>query len=303
MPLKQHLPISQLISSSLHHGSTGGSFIGNLLNYALMGVLAMQVYFYTLTFQGDRLALKSLDIIQTCFSTHYFWHGLVDGWGDSSPAVASWSLGTLTPLAGSSTSPSLLLEDIKCLQTTFDVVAFIVQTFFAWRIWVLKTSRWPSIQNFLVIIILVSDVALIEGELLQKSAFTGWLSISIVCDVLITVTLVVQLRAKRNRDFKYVNHVLHRAARMAIETGGLTCLIAIAELALFASWRNVHFFALIIISGKVYSNSLLASLNSRAPTFRKDFPPEDVEVWLPHSIIKTTIPAAEAETYSTASRS
>ncbi|KAF5368265.1 hypothetical protein D9615_010364 [Tricholomella constricta] len=117
-------------------------FIGNLLNYALMGVLAMQVYFYTLTFQEDRLAIKSLvylvfvlDIIQTCFSTHYFWQSLVDGWGDTSPAIAAWSLGTLTPLAGS--------------------IAFIVQSFFAWRIWVLRGSRWPLIQTILVIVILV----------------------------------------------------------------------------------------------------------------------------------------------------
>ncbi|KAF5368273.1 hypothetical protein D9615_010375 [Tricholomella constricta] len=33
--------------------------------------------------------------------------GLVDGWGDTSPTVAAWSLGTLTPLAGSGNSPVL----------------------------------------------------------------------------------------------------------------------------------------------------------------------------------------------------
>ncbi|KAF5371381.1 hypothetical protein D9615_009653 [Tricholomella constricta] len=165
-------------------------------------------------------------------------------------------------------------------------VAFIVQSFFVRRIWVLKGGRWPLTP--LVIAILTLDISLVDGQVLQRSAFIGWLSLSIICDVLITVTLVVQLRSKQSSDFKFVNHVLHRAARMAIETGGLTSLVAIAELVLYMTSRS-YFFAL----GKVYSNSLLASLNSRAPIFRKD-DPADEEVWSVHFNTKSTVPVAGA---------
>ncbi|KAF5368259.1 hypothetical protein D9615_010362 [Tricholomella constricta] len=287
-------PISHLLSSSLVMPDFNGPIlIGNLLNYALMGVLAVQVYFYTLTFRGDKLAIKLLvylvlflDIIQTCFSTHYIWYIAVDDGEYFNRFHGTWSLRTHTPLAG--------------------IIAFIAQSFFAWRIWVLKGDS--RLMTPLVIAILLAALAscvlsicfgitlnelLIDGPVPKRNTFSGWHYLGIFCDVLITVTLVVQLWAKRSSDFKFVNHVLHRATRMAVETGGLTCAIATVELVLYLRDWNPYFFSLVIFSGKVYSNSMLASLNSRAPTFQKDYP-ADVEVW-PPSTTKTTVLVAGAE--------
>jgi len=119
----------------------------------------------------------------------------------------------------------------------------------------------------------------VDAAVYYETSFMVWLPSNIACDLLITGTLVTLLRSKSNEGFKFVNQVVHRAMRMALETGALTCGVAIAELVLYLnSWRTSYWCLLMIISGKVYSNSLLASLNSRAATFRGD-EPADVIVW------------------------
>ncbi|KAF8074492.1 hypothetical protein FPV67DRAFT_583382 [Lyophyllum atratum] len=258
----------------------GPLLLGNLLNHALSGVLGVQVYFYTLTFQKDRVALKSLvyfvlilDLIQTCFSTHAVWNVIIVDWGHITVGSESpiWSIGTASPLAGS--------------------VAFIVQTFFAWRIWTLGVRHRAFRFTAVVIVFMALASCILSffyGITIEKSIFnralqtgslSGWLVVCIACDILITVTLVIQLRSKRSNQFRSTNHVLHRAIRMTIETGGLTSLVAIATLALYISTPfTVYYFMLIIISGKMYSNSFLASLNSRAAIFRRSDPSEEV-VW------------------------
>jgi len=121
----------------------GPYLIGNLLNYGLMGVLVVQVYFFTISFPKDRAALKVLvylvlfvEVVQTCLSTYYAWDILVVGWGNV-PHIAkpNWSVRTHPPLAGS--------------------VSFLVQSFFAWRIWVLGTRRW-------VYLMIVSAIVLVD---------------------------------------------------------------------------------------------------------------------------------------------
>ncbi|KAG5634820.1 hypothetical protein H0H81_000613 [Sphagnurus paluster] len=54
---------------------------------------------------------------------------------------------------------------------------------------------------------------------------------------------------------------------MSIETGLITCLLAIVELVLYFQAPPWSFLPGVII-GKVYSNSLLATLNSRSPLFK-----------------------------------
>lgn len=237
-----------------------------------MGILLVQIYFYSLTFQKDKPALKALvylvlfvDILQTCFSTHAAWSIIVLDWGRITigSEIPVWTIGTASPLAGS--------------------VAFIVQSFFTWRVWVLGehrrmyrlaagvislTALASCIMSFTYGITLERNIF---NRQLQTTSLTGWLATCIVCDIFITVTLVTQLRSVTSSEFRSTNHVVHRAIRMAVETGGITSLVAIAELVLYvASIGNIYFFMFIIISGKVYSNSLMASLNSRAPIFSKN---------------------------------
>ncbi|GLB43120.1 hypothetical protein LshimejAT787_1300210 [Lyophyllum shimeji] len=257
------------------------TLIGNLLNYGLMGVLVVQAYFYTLSFPKDRTSLKLLvyfvlflELVQTVLSTYYAWDILVAGWGDV-PHIAkpNWSVRTQPPMAGS--------------------VSFIVQLFFAWRIWALGAHRWmflPIIGTILLastasyitsfcFAIKPADKYPVDAAVYYEKSFIIWLPSNIICDVLITGTLVALLRSTRAEGSTFVRHVVHRAMRMALETGALTCGIAIAELVLYLhDWRTSYWCMLMVISGKIYSNSLLASLNSRADTFKQG-EPVDVVAW------------------------
>lgn len=263
---------------------TGPMLLGHLLNYALMGVLAVQVYIYALSFPRDFWPIKTIvylvlitDIIQTCFASHYAWYVLAAGWGD--PRVLNftpWSLSTIPPLAG--------------------FIALIVQQFLCWRIWTLARKR----RLFIPLVGLISITSVgsccvafytggLSGSLrnvaeadLLDAPVVGWLSTSMTCDILITITLVIQLSARKNKGFGSLDDVVHRAIRMAIETGAITSISVIVELILYlqsnlTSW----YFLLGMIVGKLYSNSLMANLNSRSPLFKDKKTDEEfgVHVW------------------------
>ncbi|KAF8055000.1 hypothetical protein FPV67DRAFT_1750531 [Lyophyllum atratum] len=260
----------------------------------LMGVLAVQVYFYSIAFPSDRLVTKTivyvvfaLDVVQTCFSTVYVWHILIIGWGDMEHVHDTpWSISTLSPAAG--------------------IVALLVQFFFAWRVWVLGAESWTSIPLVSGIIVFAFascvaaftyGIALVKAPLASHGLLLGWLTTSIVCDLLITITLVLQLWIKRRKGFRFTNIVVHRALRIAVETGAVTCGVAIIELVLCLTPKSPYVHLLILVSGKIYSNSLLVSLNSRAPFFRKNCP-ADEEVWEienPSIAFRRTITATSTE--------
>ncbi|KAJ3899840.1 hypothetical protein F5879DRAFT_975283 [Lentinula edodes] len=250
---------------------TGAMLLGHLLNWCLFGVLSIQVYIYCISFPQDRLPVKFLvyivfifDILQTAFTTHYAWYVLAAGWGNPDTLIYTpWSLATIPPFTG--------------------IISSMGQCFFAWRIWILSMGD----TNFLVVIFaivlssagslaaaLYCGVASVRNHKLNTAQsldkeVIAWLSLSAACDLIITAVLVLQLVAKRKESFTSVNHVLHRAIRMTIETGAATTMLVFVELALYlnagtASWYFIFGLAI----GKVYSNALLANLNSRSKEFQ-----------------------------------
>lgn len=56
---------------------------------------------------------------------------------------------------------------------------------------------------------------------------------------------------------------------MTVETGSLTAFCAVMELFLFLKWKenNLHMIPALALS-KLYSNTLIATLNSRNPQYR-----------------------------------
>lgn len=87
---------------------------------------------------------------------------------------------------------------------------------------------------------------------------------------MITTTIVTQLLRRRSGNiFSYkTNQIVHRAIRMTIETGAV--LIATWAKGGNSAVSGVEFLLGFPVS-KLYSNSLLASLNARAPIFQMGF--------------------------------
>ncbi|KAF5327122.1 hypothetical protein D9619_004724 [Psilocybe cf. subviscida] len=240
--------------------------LGHVFNWALLGALAMQVYIYATAFcRSDRLFMQAtvysifvLDILQTVFGTRYAWWVLVDGWGNP------WRL-RFTP------------RTLGLVPVLTGLISLIVQCFYAWRIRTLGVSRmwWPVIAFILLTSVgsciaawyagIISDINLDIAERQNlEPPVTVWLALSCACDVVITFTLVYQLSRRKNQGSGRYNSVIHRAIRMSVESNGVTTLVTIAHLITFSlrdssSWY--YFFGMLI--GKLYSNSLVATLNSR----------------------------------------
>ncbi|KAJ7737233.1 hypothetical protein DFH07DRAFT_944270 [Mycena maculata] len=263
---------------------------------ALLGCVAIQVYFYVLAFPRDKIVVKALgifiglgcklalkilpvysvfflDLLQTGFATHYAWYVLAGGWGDPLALLSTpWTLATVAPLTA--------------------LVAFLVQLFYSWRIWVIGNGQ----KRFIPILAIIGLTAMASciagwyagivlpsggsGPLAQISlkrsiktfaldpVVTTWLAGATACDIIITVTLVVQLAVRQNQALAATKRIAHRAIRVAIETGAVTSVAVTIELALILNATTTSwYFMLGLLITKIYSNSLLASLNSRSTIF------------------------------------
>ncbi|KAF7430247.1 hypothetical protein PC9H_005949 [Pleurotus ostreatus] len=90
-----------------------------------------------------------------------------------------------------------------------------------------------------------------------------WLLASAIADALITSTLVYSLY-KRKTGFKDTDNVIERVIRFTIQTGMITALFAILDVVFFlVSPHTTLNFIWDLALGKLYSNVLMSTLNSR----------------------------------------
>ncbi|KAF8313114.1 hypothetical protein DL93DRAFT_2059482, partial [Clavulina sp. PMI_390] len=244
----------------------GPLLLGYCINWGLFGVLCMQMYMYFLGFPGDLTGVKilvyTLFAVDTLQTVHNGWHFLVSGWGDPSALIApGWSWISVPLFTG--------------------VVSCTVQIFFAWRIKKISGSNWVAAP--IVVVALVQGIcAAISGIWFQiiddvtKISFldptaTVWLAGSAACDVAIAITMVILVSGLRrsNTGFTGTDQLIRRLIRMTVETGALTAFAATMELILFLRWKdnNLHMIPALALS-KLYTNTLIATLNSRNPQYR-----------------------------------
>ncbi|KAH9030971.1 hypothetical protein EDB84DRAFT_184460 [Lactarius hengduanensis] len=153
--------------------------------------------------------------------------------------------------------------------TTF--IAFMVQMYFCYRIWTLTRNVW------LCSIITVTSIGAAIGAAwggivsivdakyaVSKPAIYLWSTSSTVADILIATAMTLLLRRTRAIEGLYSRFVLVRVVRVTIETNMLTASVAIASVVLYAAFPNQIYYTFTVgIIGKLYSNSLLVSLNNR----------------------------------------
>ncbi|KAJ7706478.1 hypothetical protein B0H17DRAFT_1326118 [Mycena rosella] len=243
---------------------------GTQANWALLGTLAAQVYKFHIRFPKERAAIKALvyslfllEVVQTGITSHFAYSILVTGWGNPNIfAKLPWS-GLATPIFTGITSAS-------------------VQIFFAWRIYFLNGEKmvYRGISIAIVLLALMQSFAAIitdarfgvtiEVAELQRlmSGVKTWLIGSAICDVLISVTMVVILTEYRMKTpWKRTDSLITKLIFNTVETGAITTVVAIADVVLFIMFpsNNLHQTPAFML-GKLYTNLLLVTLNTRAST-------------------------------------
>ncbi|KAJ6484668.1 hypothetical protein C8R45DRAFT_775309, partial [Mycena sanguinolenta] len=221
---------------------------------------------YYEAFPNDRLFIKclvygvySIQLVQIVLSTVDGWRMFGSGYGD---------LSALTQIGFAwFTVPFISALD-----------ALIVQSFYAFRIFVLSKSK--IIPAFIVVVSLYRNIVSsrtgnltnVTGRRISTTfgvctaisettppAFSG----SALTDITIAVCMAYYL-TKKNTGFRRTQALISKLIRLSIETGSLTALISLATLILFFTFPDkVYYTVPDNIMPMMYANTMFAVLNSR----------------------------------------
>ncbi|KAF8181326.1 hypothetical protein BJ912DRAFT_1062186 [Pholiota molesta] len=237
---------------------------GFLANWALYGVLVLQVYLYTVAFPKDRLPLKIT--VYTTFLLETAQTGLI-----THDAFKFFAFGFTDPL---------LLDEVSTgwfsIPVLTGIIACVAQGFYGYRIGIITQSKYPvgviaffslvQLGGAIGIGIQTKNAQFFSRVFLKEGSFitTGvWEAGSAACDLLIAGIMTYHLR-KRDTGFQYTHDIVTRVIRLTIETGTLTATLAIAVLVLaYLPGHPPYYQACALILGKAYSNSMMVALNSR----------------------------------------
>ncbi|KAH8992984.1 hypothetical protein EDB92DRAFT_2065361 [Lactarius akahatsu] len=239
--------------------------LGALWNWTLYGVLVVQFYVYSYNFPGDRTLVKLLvysvflvETLQTALTGADLYYWFVSGFGNMDHLAAPYESPFDVPIIGA-------------------IVALIVEFFFVYRIWVLsRRSSWFLCLLICLLSIVAAGAAFYggiythvrkkfaSGRMLKVLALT-WVSGNASADILIAGSLLVYLgRRRREGCGQFSEHALSKVVRLIIETNVLTTTVGIVTLLTVAVFPDKPWFTCpTAVLGKLYSNTLLVSLNNR----------------------------------------
>ncbi|KAF8512562.1 hypothetical protein JB92DRAFT_2927554 [Gautieria morchelliformis] len=240
----------------------GPMLIGTFFSTILYGLVFGQAFIYYQTYKRDStwiryfiLYLVICETLATGFDIGMMYEPLV--------------LRYATPHA-TTILPIMLVADP--IMTVF--ISTPVQLFMGWRIKTLSGSRLlPAIICALALSSLVGGIsttvaASIFHEFAQEHQYDGavvtWLASSAAADICITGCLVWSLH-KRRTGYSATDDLLNKLIRLTLQTGAITAISATLDVVLFlaAPGTSLNFISDFSLS-KLYTNSLLSTLNARA---------------------------------------
>ncbi|PFH46590.1 hypothetical protein AMATHDRAFT_69523 [Amanita thiersii Skay4041] len=277
--------------------------IGVVLNWAFYGVLTVQTYLYYIAFPHDKkwtkavvYAIYVLELVHTIFMTWVYRSAVkylvlaASTDMESAFRVVDWST-----LLRTATVLSFLIPLIGGL------VSFITNLTYAYRIHVVTSSRvltWVIIVlNLLQFIFAVvfacmatwagrssqHPESILGNQIYNSGQITGlmWLSLSVISDVSIAVTMVYSLSREKILS-KEIRQKVSQLLRLTIETGSATAIMNIITLILLATarWTGTLYLATLVVLSKMYGNAMMVLLNNRIsiPGSRRESPTLDA-VW------------------------
>ncbi|KIJ50226.1 hypothetical protein M422DRAFT_27310, partial [Sphaerobolus stellatus SS14] len=227
----------------------------------LYGALVVQSFLYYQTYRKDPkwiryfvLYLVVMETINAGFDMYLIYEPLVQRYGEH----------------GANTDSSTALNPDALVTVLISVP---VQLFFTWRIKGLTGSNViPGLIVFFASCSFGGGTATtISVSIIREfarfhqfdSAIIIWLASSSLADIIITSTLVWSLRSRKTGHSK-TDDVVNRIIVSTIQTGAITALFALLDFVLFLAipHATANFLVDFPLS-KLYSNSLLSTLNTR----------------------------------------
>ena len=239
----------------------GAAYIGVVVAALLYGVSCVQAWYY-FTHQKDTWPLKSIvaavmifDAVHQVLITHTVYDYLVTNY-DNPARMADlvWSLVVEVIFTG--------------------LTALLVQAFLTMRVWHLSNKNiWLTgavtllVVGEFVTVIVYTGFAMTYRKFFELQEIKSLqLLINILAaagDVLITIILCTYLHRARTQ-FSRSNVMIDKLILFAVNTGFLTSLCAVASLITSLVLPNTFIYiAFYVCIGRLYANSLLATLNAR----------------------------------------
>ncbi|KAG8706910.1 hypothetical protein FRC08_000799 [Ceratobasidium sp. 394] len=257
----------------------GATYIGVVLATFFYGILTLQTYIYWVRYVHDPrferlfvVALWVIDTLQLVFICHMqYWYVIENFANPVALQYNNWSFNMEVGLTA--------------------IITFMVQAFFARRAWQFTSrvgNRMTATPKTKVLGGLIGLISLMQlgfgmgcfgmvWVLKMYQQFigyrwlvAGWLTSAALCDVLIVYMLSTALMTQRT-GFGRTDALIDKLLRYTINTGLLTSIIAIVDLIAFCTMNNLVHLCFNFILGKLYTNTLLATLNAREVT-----PPENI---------------------------
>lgn len=289
---------SALADLSLTYGVTE---VGILITMFLTGVETIQVWHYYRNYATDPKTIQSMvgivyvmDILNMATLIHSMYHYTILNFGVfANLGDVVWSLYVATAAGG--------------------VVTFTVQTFFCMRIyritswipavacWILAVTRIILISLFIRNLADAGNFGAIQTDQTLRAFSLGTFIVGAVSDVLIAGFVCIGLLRARTGSSS-TNKLVNKLIAVTIGSGLLTSVVAVCDVVTFVVMDNFVHLAFLTILPKLFSNSMLASLNERMYTRRDlfnkphDFRSKESSLPKQHVIFqRTTVVTSESE--------
>ncbi|KAJ4500343.1 hypothetical protein C8R41DRAFT_482897 [Lentinula lateritia] len=215
---------------------SGPLIIAYILHWGLFGTLSIQIYLYYLAFPSDRTIIKSV-VFESLTKMYFDWF-------------------TVPVMSG--------------------IVAFIGQTFYAYRIRVISKSN--LVPAFIIIVSLTSSIAafmtgaysyqagnvLTLRQSIKTSTVVGiWCAGAALGDIVIAVCMTYYL-SQKDSGLSETHAIVTKFIRLTIETGSVTAIVALLNFIFFFVFPDTGYYGVpALIMPKLYANSVLMVLNAR----------------------------------------
>ncbi|KAJ7712918.1 hypothetical protein B0H14DRAFT_3902112 [Mycena olivaceomarginata] len=249
----------------------GAAFVAFFLATLLYGMGLIQAYLYFHWYPEDRWGIKTMVVCvmisETMQITLYFaalYLHLIDGFGNfAGLGVIFWEDAAQVPCGYLS--------------------ALLVQMYFGRCIYILNPKR-KLVSLVIVLLGLISLVTAIATTIrtvqishhslesvltseanVTKAIMTAQSAATLACDLVITAALTHVLKGRQGGiEVQSTRSIITTLIINAVSRGVLTTLCAAFNMILFLVQPNTYYFYLgLVLSGKLYMNSMLATLNTR----------------------------------------
>nr|GAT51269.1 predicted protein [Mycena chlorophos] len=257
-------PASFKLPVQFLNDTIGSLQIGVLVSYVLLGITTTQTYVYFYRFPDDSPWVRAMvafvwlvEIAQAAVFGFVLYYYTVIDYGDRLDVLQN------------------AIQTVMAGFVLTGTITTLVEFYFIRRIYLLSKRIFVPLFLGVLSILYLAGTLSIAGAGVKSGTWAaaekqwGWLIfataiVSVVVDLGIAGALVWFLLQSRNQGLAKTTNMVDQLIAWSIETGVLTSLCSILILVFYhLKPQSFIWLAVLIVKSRLFSNSLLASLNSR----------------------------------------